>query len=666
MPETNSAGRAYASMHRQAFAQSTRQFSWDILAPRTPLLGELAISKGFITEETLDKLLDRQWRCCWRLGELLVSEGHIRPGELTRLLALQHELPYIDISINFPDITLQNARHLDFYAQRQCIPWRLRDGELTYVAVDPTAARPFITALEGRPCFIYFASPRQIRQFIHDRFHIELSERARSGLSEDMPESSARTQLSRPQCIVLMACFFLLCALSFFTPATAMLLLNGFFAACFLAIAGLKALSVYFGLRQRGREDRDMPPPDSNDALLPLYSIMVPLFREARVLPILADALRNLDYPASRLQIILIFEESDQPTYDAACALGLPGHFEFIRVPPSLPLTKPKACNFALPFVRGEFVVVYDAEDMPEPDQLRRANAAFDRSDDRLACIQARLNYYNQFENWLTRQFTLEYASFFDLLLPTLEALGLPIPLGGTSTHFRTSHLRSAGAWDPFNVTEDADLGMRLAMLGYRVSTLRSTTFEEANCQTSNWLRQRSRWIKGWLQTYFVRMRHPVHLWRTLGWRGFLGFQIVIGGFSLSSLVHPVFYATIIGALAYMQITQSGSVSQSLGTLPGLVVLNLMVLFTGYSVSILAGMVAATERGLRPLVFSAFAMPAYWLLISLGAYKALWQFIYNPFHWEKTEHGLSRFWAQKHAAALRSNAAKSLKNKRFS
>lgn len=654
------------SRNRPDRSRGKFRFSSKASASHVSRLGELAVSKGLINEATLDKLLDRQWRCCSLLGELLVNEGHITPHELTHLLALQHGVPLINLQVQSPDITLQKTKHLDVYAQRQCIPWRLRDGELTYVAADPAAARPYINAIEGHPCLIYFASPQQIRQFIHERFHAELSDRARFGLSDSRPDCSARTRFSHLQGGLLTACFISFCALILFAPAFAMHLLNGLFASCFLAIAALKATSVYFGMRQRRQEDRNKPAPDDNDACLPLYSIMVPLFREAAVLPILVEALRNLDYPVARLQIILIFEESDQASYDAACELDLPGHFEFIRVPHSLPLTKPKACNFALPFVRGEFVVVYDAEDMPEPDQLRRATKAFSRSDHRLACVQARLNYYNQFENWLTRQFTLEYASFFDLLLPTLEALRLPIPLGGTSTHFRTSHLRTAGAWDPFNVTEDADLGMRLAMLGYRVSTLRSTTYEEANCRTGNWLRQRSRWIKGWIQTYFVRMRHPVRLWRKLGWRGFLGFQIVIGGFSLSSLVHPLFYVTMIGQFVYTHVAQTGGSSGSLGAMTGLSIFNLIVLFTGYSMSILAGMVAASARGLRPLVFSAFAMPAYWLLISLGAYKALWQFIWNPFHWEKTEHGLSRLWAQKHMAALRSNAAKSLENKYFS
>jgi len=212
--------------------------------------------------------------------------------------------------------------------------------------------------------------------------------------------------------------------------------------------------------------------------------------------------------------------------------------------------------------------------------------------------------------------------------------LGMPIPLGGTSTHFRTALLREAGAWDPNNVTEDADLGLRLALLGYRCGVIRSTTQEEANCRLPNWVRQRSRWIKGWMQTYLVRMRHPLRLYRAIGFRGFMGFQLLIGGFTLSSLVHPLFYVA-----AAFAIAKNGTLTDF--NHAGLAVFNALVLVSGYSLSIAAGMAAVSARGLFPLLGQTLMMPVYWLLISIAAYKALWQLITNPFHWEKTEHGIS-------------------------
>jgi len=206
--------------------------------------------------------------------------------------------------------------------------------------------------------------------------------------------------------------------------------------------------------------------------------------------------------------------------------------------PPSR--TKPKALNYALPLARGEFVVIYDAEDRPEPDQLRRA--LHRGGPPNLAAVQARLNLYNASDSWLTSQFTIEYCALFDGLLPALDRLSLPIPLGGTSNHFRASALRWLMAWDAFNVTEDADLGIRLARSGYRCQVVASTTHEEAPARLMCWLRQRTRWLKGYVQTWLVHMRSPAALWRELGPRGFLAFQIMVGGTVLSALAHPWFY----------------------------------------------------------------------------------------------------------------------------
>lgn len=627
--------------------------------PRRPRLGELALNAGLIAPDELSQCLEQHRASGTRLGESMVSSGVVSAVALTCLLAVQSDQMAIDLGRQPPDPTLANAADLDFYIAHQCLPWRWRNREAVYVAADPDAARSAIEALEGRPCLIHLATPRAIRHHIQERFHVELSERARLSLARTRPESSAQHRLSSAQALVCTALVVALATLFFFAPASMTLFLNLAFATCFLAIAALRCVSI-LGAWRRGRQadmaEAPAAPVRIPDRDLPVFTVMVPLFREASVLPILTQSLSKLDYPASKLQLMLIFEETDTETMAAAKALRLPDKFEFILVPHSMPLTKPKACNYALNFARGKYLVIYDAEDLPEPDQLRRAVAAFAAEGDDLACVQARLNYYNQFENWLTRQFTLEYTAFFDLLLPTLAWLRFPIPLGGTSTHFRTEILRSVGAWDPFNVTEDADLGMRLAMLGYRTGLIHSTTFEEANCRIGNWLRQRSRWIKGWIQTYFVRMRHPVRLYRSLGARGFLGFQLVIGGFSISNLVHPIFYLTLIAETLRLQFNGHGGLPFSSGTgHQPVVAFNIAVLLCGYAMSIIAGMMAAAQRGLPSLMLSALAMPAYWLLISWGAYKALFQFITRPFHWEKTEHGISSLWVQKHADALREN-----------
>ena len=603
-----------------------------------PLFGEMAVKEGFLAEELLAPALERQKRWGSPLGTVLVSTGAMRSADVARLYGRQRGLPVVDLQTEPNDPALADPAALDFYLTEDCLPWQRRAGETIYVAGDPDRARAAIAAREGRHLPVFVTSQSGLRRRLARDFAPALTDRATFGLMRQMPESSAATRLTPAQGrgLALFALLFLL-ALTGSAPA-ALTGANVALGIVFLALAGLRYTSIFVGLTSppSAEETAYMNRGTKADPDLPVYTVMVPLFREARVLPILARALREIDYPASKLDIKLIFEECDPETLAAAKALKLPDHFEFIVVPDSLPRTKPKACNFALPFARGDYLVIYDAEDSPEPLQLRKAVAAFEAGDEKLACVQAQLNYYNWNENWLTRQFAIEYAAFFDLLLPTMVRLGMPIPLGGTSTHFRTALLREAGAWDPNNVTEDADLGLRFALLGYRCGVIRSTTQEEANCRLRNWVRQRSRWIKGWMQTYLVRMRHPVRLYRALGFRGFLGFQLLIGGFTLSSLVHPLFYLATVFALA-----KSGTPAD-LGNGAGLAIFNALVLVSGYSLSIAAGMAAISARGLFPLFGQALMMPAYWLLISAAAYKALWQLFTRPFHWEKTEHGLSR------------------------
>jgi cellulose synthase/poly-beta-1,6-N-acetylglucosamine synthase-like glycosyltransferase len=568
----------------------------------------------------------------------MVSTGVARHIDMARLYAAQQGIPFVNLLTDPPDVTLQQAAKLDFYLREQCLPWRRLGLETIYVAADPAAAREAIAQHEGRPQPVFVTSPHDINRTIVNEFGDALSERAIFDLARRMPESSAVKPVTRPQAIVLTGIALLATAAFASMPGSALVALNIAFGLCFSAIAILRYTSIFVGLMARPADEerayeRYGAPCDAD---LPLYTVMVPLFDEARVLPIVTRALQNLDYPSSKLDIKIVFEESDIETWEAAKALKLPDHFEFVRVPTSWPRTKPKACNFALPFARGELLVIYDAEDMPEPQQLKKAVAAFSSGDETLACVQAQLNYYNWNENWMTRQFAIEYAAFFDLMLPTLSRLGMPMPLGGTSTHFRIQALREAGAWDPNNVTEDADLGQRFAVMGYRCGIIRSTTQEEANCRLNNWIRQRSRWAKGWMQTYLVRMRHPVQLYRALGLRGFIGFQIVIGGSSLSNLLHPVFYVTMALAL-FLAGSPTGFQH---GT--ALALFNVIVLVSGYSSAIAAGMAAVHVRGLAPLFLQTLTMPAYWLLVSIATYKAIWQLITRPFHWEKTDHGLSR------------------------
>lgn len=484
------------------------------------------------------------------------------------------------------------------------------------------------------PSTLTLAPPDAVKRVILDRYAASLCGEAIDGLNRRYPDQSARTDLPGWQRYGFAAAAVLFLLVALFAPVEAIRGLTYCLALLFVPIIGVR-LAALFCL---GRADAAPPSPRIPDAELPVYTVMVALFREANVLPQLTAALTKLDYPAAKLDIKLVLEAADQETIAAARGLNLPGNVEIVVVPDLEPRTKPKALNYALPLARGDYLVVYDAEDRPERDQLRKALAAFRAGPPSLACLQARLTPYNARENWLTRQFTIEYCALFDGLLPTLARFDLPFPLGGTSNHFRIAALKWLMAWDPFNVTEDADLGARLARNGYGCRVLDSSTYEEAPCRLPVWLRQRTRWIKGYLQTWLVHMRNPARLYRELGPSGFAAFQVVVGGTLLSALVHPWFYVLLGFDIA------SGAFASRPQGLIGMPfwIAAWLDLATGYLAAMGVGLLAVRKRGLRFLFWQIPLMPVYWLLISAAAYRACWQFIGSDrFTWEKTEHGIS-------------------------
>ncbi|WP_063765439.1 glycosyltransferase family 2 protein [Nonomuraea candida] len=369
-------------------------------------------------------------------------------------------------------------------------------------------------------------------------------------------------------------------------------------------------------------------------AALPVYTVLVPLHREAAVLPALLDHLAGLDYPPESLQIMLLIEEDDAETRAALPDLDAP--FEVVIIPPSPPRTKPKACNVGLARARGEFVVVYDAEDRPQPDQLRKAVHAFRTLPDRVVCVQAELQYWNPWTNWLTRCFAAEYAAHFSLVLRGLDRYRLPIPLGGTSNHFRADALLALGGWDIYNVTEDADLGIRIARRGWDVRMMVSVTEEEANSRVGNWIRQRSRWIKGYLQTWLVHTRHPLRLWRQLGTGRTLAFHLTMGLPTLTTLANPFFWA-----LTVLYLCTGTRYVQALFP-PLWLYCGAAAMVVGNFLMVYCMMAGCLERGLFPAVRTMLSVPLYWALMSVAAYKALFQLLRpgRRHFWELTEHGL--------------------------
>ncbi|RMH52175.1 MAG: glycosyltransferase, partial [Zetaproteobacteria bacterium] len=505
-------------------------------------IGELLVRKGLLTREQLDEALKLQRRWGTRIGDVLLAKGWVRPFDLYQVMAEHLGRPFINLMDEPVDDTLWDPGLLDCYAEYQFIPWR-RQGDRVILAVsDPEPANLLMIEhiYKDVPTDFVITSKLDLHWSLQAHGRDYFKHRAVNKLRERQAELSASQVFTTPQLVTLYLFATALLAALVRWPVPTLMAINMALALFLLLNFGMRVIFAWVG----SHESIDVKVTDEEvaaleDEDLPTYTILVPMYKEPEVLPIIAQSIREMDYPLSKIDVKLVLEEDDIETFEEAKRLGLEGIFEIIRVPPSLPKTKPKACNYALNFSRGELLTIYDAEDKPEPDQLKKVVVAFRKASSETAVIQARLNYFNGPENWLTKQFTIEYSLWFDFYLPALDALRIPIPLGGTSNHFRMKVLKEVDAWDPYNVTEDADLGVRLTQLNYRVGVVNSTTFEEANSNLHNWIRQRSRWLKGYMQTYLVHMRRPLHMYRLLGHVGFWGFQFFIGGTILSALIAP-------------------------------------------------------------------------------------------------------------------------------
>jgi cellulose synthase/poly-beta-1,6-N-acetylglucosamine synthase-like glycosyltransferase len=373
------------------------------------------------------------------------------------------------------------------------------------------------------------------------------------------------------------------------------------------------------------------------DADWPPYTILCPLYKEAQVVPQFVKSMRAIDYPADKLQILFLTEEDDVETRQAILSLHLPPHFKALTVPDGSPRTKPRACNYGLVEATGQYVVIYDAEDAPDPLQLKKAVLTFANHGPELACVQAKLNFYNPQQNLLTRWFTAEYSLWFDLILPGLQKIKLAIPLGGTSNHFPAQTLRALGGWDAFNVTEDCDLGLRLSWFHLNTIVVDSTTYEEANSRVKNWIRQRSRWIKGYMQTYLVHMREPMHYIRHKRLRELFSLQVVIGGKTAILLINPLMWLLLALSLVFRQ-----QVASAFGTLfpAPILFIGVITLFLGNFFYGFIYLLGCMKREQFSLVKWMLLIPVYWFLASVAACMALYELFTRPHYWQKTVHGL--------------------------
>lgn len=606
-------------------------------------LGEILLQEEIVDVETLERALSIQQKSGAQIGDVLIALGKINPLQLAKALSLQFDLPYRN-AVDYPanPETLKEVVLVvgeQFLRTNAILPLGRKGNALGVVTSRPNAKEPLeaLAKAMNAELFLFVCSEREIQTALTNQFRDSYTEESTMGLFFRNPDESAMETFTTLQLILLYSLVTLFLFGMLFRGRETLLVLFFLINVFYVFSLGFKLLASILGARTEILEQvSDEEAAALDPKTLPVYTILLPMYKEPEVVKHLIAGIMEMDYPLEKLDVKILLEEEDTVTYDAVRALRPPANFEIVRVPYSVPKTKPKACNYGLLFARGEYLTIYDAEDVPEKDQLRKVVAAFRKGPENMICVQAALNYFNSDQNLLTRMFTLEYSYWFDYMLPGIEALGMPIPLGGTSNHFRTEMLRLLGGWDPFNVTEDADLGIRASAHRMWVSTINSTTFEEANSHTGNWIRQRSRWIKGYMQTYLVHMRNPLRLFRTIGLMPFLGVQLLIGGTFMTFLINPILWLLFIFWIAFRPLWMESVFPLWILTLS---TLNLIV---GNAMGIYLNMLAVFRRRLFHLTFYSLMNPFYWILHSIAAYKALWQLFTKPFFWEKTVHGLAK------------------------
>ncbi len=612
---------------------------------------EILVARGVMAPDAARRAESLHLREGGWMGTILLAHALASREAVYSAWAKCLGLPMVDLILEPPDRSLIGAQVLSQMLTEHWCPWRIRrrDGQriLIVASADPEAVP--VAALTERfnvaGVDIMITTDWDVIQATSLAAAGTMAGKAADFLTQTRPEYSAHFGPSLTQVAALVTLAAVMIGIAAWDPfvglATLLWVLSILFTGSILAkvfIFWRGAVAVRKDTEARlrntiahGKPLVLAPVPDDE---LPVYTVLIPCYHEANVLPRLVENLRHVEYPRSRLQVLLLLEVDDTETIEAAKQLAMPGYFHIVLVPEGQPKTKPRACNIGLEMARGEFLVIYDAEDRPDPMQLRDIIAQFRESPDSVACIQARLNYFNSTFNFITRMFTLEYSMWFDYFLLGLDALGVPIPLGGTSNHFRVSVLRELGGWDPWNVTEDADLGIRASALGYTIGTSSSTTWEEACSAWWPWVRQRTRWVKGYIVTSMVHTRSPVRLFRSTGWRGVASLFFFIAGTPITFLLNPIMLATGLYGIFALPLPNF--------RLPGaLVELSVITLVLDTAAMLALTALAARRRREWSIIGYAALNPFYWLLHSWAAWRALFQTISNPSGWEKTPHGLS-------------------------
>ncbi len=601
-------------------------------------LGRTLVERGAISRSDAELARMVQAHCDAPLDRVLLAEGLVDAPDL-----LDAQAARANLRLATPEELRAGAEIPDGFDARRLIkagaaPLRGPDGHLR-LAVD----NPDIPLQDQH----LPDSLRDLQRIVANRRDIQgsiaIGARARLALDAETrttEEESCRTWRASParRVLVTLAVVAGIVTLTVLFPVWVFGAFVGWAAATLILAAALKMAAVC--ARIAGGAPERVQPPMQVGARLPKVSVLVPLFRETEIAHALITRLSRLTYPKCLLDVILVLEEQDDTTRQTLAQIDLPPWMRAVVVPDGQPRTKPRAMNYALDFCEGDIVGIFDAEDAPDPDQITQIARRFQAAPPDVACLQGILDYYNPRQNWLARCFTIEYATWFRVMLPGLARLGLAIPLGGTTLYFRRNVLEALGGWDAHNVTEDADLGFRLARHGYRTEMIGTVTGEEANCRAWPWIKQRSRWLKGYMTTYLVHMRRPLTLYRQLGaWR-FWGFQAhflaALSQFTLAPFLWS-FWLVLLGLPHPLDaVLPHGSLLRF-----GQLFLAVEILSIGFH------MLGVSGRQHRHLLPWTPTMHFYMPLGTIAAAKAVIEMIFAPFYWDKTSHGHSLSAAQK-------------------
>ncbi len=433
--------------------------------------------------------------------------------------------------------------------------------------------------------------------------------------------------------IIIAIILISLTLLSYFSNISIYIYISSFIAITYFIFMIFKVIVV---LKSKTTDfihisNKDIGLINEND--LPYYSVIIPLYKESEVVNQIKKAMMDIDYPKDKVEFIITLEEYDDETIAAIDRANFPSNFRKLILPNVEPKTKPKALNVALQELKGEFLVIYDAEIIPDKNQLKKAYLAFLKKPD-IACFQTRLDHYNADQNIITGLFNSEFSFYYDLFLPGLQKFDFPIPLSGHSTHFRISAIKDIGGWDPYNVAEDCDIGIRLRRNGYRTSILDSMSKEEATSDINSWIKQRTRWMKGFIQTSIVNLREPIRTKNELGgWKNFIGFLITVPGTVIVNAFNFIYWVLLL----IWFITSSPLIKESFPE--PILIISIISFVLGNLIFTYLNLIGSYSRDRFSIVKYILLSPIYWIVLSIATIRAMYQIVINPYSWEKTTHG---------------------------